>query len=257
MQLNSGLAQAKTDLAALRDANIAISARLELLEERDLDPGIPGLERSLGDKIENLVPKTVYEVVRNTETHALLRSDLEDLRTELRTLASRTSQAIDNSGDAENSFLNKAQKAETATQAALRRADELLVKIRQIERTTDFAELQDELREQIDRSLESEVFQQAVVEQLRLPQSVVLAFNQETCPDGWKSFDPAVGRFLIGAGEPRNVDENGQQLSTYTLGSNGGEEQHALNIEEMPSHQHSGVGEERDSPWRRTKSSPY
>ena len=62
----------------------------------------------------------------------------------------------------------------------------------------------------------------------------MLAFNTDKnapCPRGWKLFDEASGRFIVGAGfgdglTPRNVKDKG------------GEEMHKLEFAEMPSHGH-------------------
>lgn len=61
----------------------------------------------------------------------------------------------------------------------------------------------------------------------------IMAFNSE-CPPGWKKYDDAAGRTLIGTG--RYVE--GSSVYNYALGDKGGEAFHMLTIDEMPTHQH-------------------
>jgi hypothetical protein len=61
----------------------------------------------------------------------------------------------------------------------------------------------------------------------------IMSFNSE-CPPGWKRFEAAAGRTLIGTG--RYVE--GANVYNYNLGDQGGEAMHMLTIDEMPTHQH-------------------
>jgi len=75
----------------------------------------------------------------------------------------------------------------------------------------------------------------------RLPEGAVIAFLRnpgQACPDGWSYYTPAQGRFLIGAGEHTNRDERNEELDQYTSGTVGGEKNHVLTEDEMPSHYH-------------------
>lgn len=70
----------------------------------------------------------------------------------------------------------------------------------------------------------------------------VIAFNSDPsrpCPDKWKLFGPASGRFVIGAGDNDNKDVNGTDLGDYTVGTVSGEKLHQLTEPEMASHAHS------------------
>lgn len=67
------------------------------------------------------------------------------------------------------------------------------------------------------------------------PSGAVVAFDQETCPEGWEAFMPARGRVIIGAGDPGDADSG---LSTYSLRDVGGAETHVLKPKEMPNHSH-------------------
>jgi len=65
------------------------------------------------------------------------------------------------------------------------------------------------------------------------------------CPPGWEWFEPSGGRMLIGAGNHQNnLDDHGNRLQRYPSyledpkDAVGGEEQHTLTVEEMPSHDH-------------------
>jgi hypothetical protein len=75
----------------------------------------------------------------------------------------------------------------------------------------------------------------------------VIAFDRDrtvdqVCPPGWTYFNPTGGRFIVGAGEhtntglreyPSYVEDNTQAI--------GGEQEHVLLEEEMPSHDHQQV----------------
>lgn len=71
---------------------------------------------------------------------------------------------------------------------------------------------------------------------ISVPKGAVVAFNQDSCPSGWSSFDLGIGRTIIGEG-------TAQGLSTRTLRQQGGAETHTLTISEMPSHDHEFVGD--------------
>lgn len=61
----------------------------------------------------------------------------------------------------------------------------------------------------------------------------IMAFNSE-CPPGWKRYEDAAGRMLVGTG----TYVEGAKVYNYKLGDKGGEAMHMLTIEEMPNHQH-------------------
>ncbi|MEP3678040.1 MAG: hypothetical protein ABJN21_04010 [Paracoccaceae bacterium] len=64
------------------------------------------------------------------------------------------------------------------------------------------------------------------------PKGAVLAFNLDSCPDGWVEFTPARGRTIIGAGQ-------GDGLRNRELGQQGGAETHTLTAAQIPAHTHS------------------
>lgn len=70
-----------------------------------------------------------------------------------------------------------------------------------------------------------------------VPAGVVVAFDSPNgCPRGWKEFEAARGRTILGA--------NASRTHGYTarpFGNVGGEEEHLLTINEMPSHDHGGI----------------
>jgi len=67
-----------------------------------------------------------------------------------------------------------------------------------------------------------------------IPSGAVMAFAKSECPEGWGIFKDAYGRTIIGAGK-------GDGILVKTLFEKGGEEKHALMINEMPKHQHDTV----------------
>lgn len=76
-------------------------------------------------------------------------------------------------------------------------------------------------------------FPQVVSQYQVTPPTSVLAFNAAQCPPGWREFEPARGRAVVGSGQ-------GAGLTARALGQTGGAESHALTVEEMPSHDHGG-----------------
>ncbi len=90
---------------------------------------------------------------------------------------------------------------------------------------------------------------QAEIEPLKaLLQGAVIAFhrseNEGACPPRWKRFEPAAGRFVVGAGVNTWTDVAGRPLKDHpslkddSAGAVGGEEVHQLSIGEMPVHNH-------------------
>ena len=69
------------------------------------------------------------------------------------------------------------------------------------------------------------------------PSGAVMAFNRGECPDGWRLFGPAQGRFVMGAGVG-NSDEAGHGLTLRSVGDNGGRESRPIEIVHLPSHRH-------------------
>lgn len=73
-----------------------------------------------------------------------------------------------------------------------------------------------------------------------IPSGAVVAFESsesETCPGrDWKLFEPAKGRFIIGAGHGDR-----SKLTPRQLGDTGGEESVTLTIPQIPAHSHSTV----------------
>ena len=69
----------------------------------------------------------------------------------------------------------------------------------------------------------------------------VAAFERDKtrpCPSGWGLFEPAGGRFIVGAGDNSFKDVNGIDLTDHSVGVVGGEERHKLTEAEMPNHRH-------------------
>ncbi len=70
----------------------------------------------------------------------------------------------------------------------------------------------------------------------------VVAYDLTKCPNGWSSFKPATGRFLVGAGSEFDVsyekDSSGNRLSARGRLQIGGAEAHKLDLAELPKHNH-------------------
>ncbi|MER9964968.1 hypothetical protein NKJ72_29420 [Mesorhizobium sp. M0045] len=72
-------------------------------------------------------------------------------------------------------------------------------------------------------------FQAKTAIRIAVPKGAVMAFNLESCPDGWQLFQPLVGRFALGAGADVT-----RRLTDRKFGDSGGEEQHTLTVAESP-----------------------
>jgi len=65
------------------------------------------------------------------------------------------------------------------------------------------------------------------------PAGAVMAFDLNECPQGWEPFQKVAGRVIVGGGI-----ELGSGLTERKYKEAGGEENHKLLIDEMPSHNH-------------------
>lgn len=65
-----------------------------------------------------------------------------------------------------------------------------------------------------------------------IPAGTVVAFDLETCPDGWTRFSAANGRAIIGTSPGAGA------ISERNRGDIGGSETHLLTVDEMPAHTH-------------------
>ena len=83
-----------------------------------------------------------------------------------------------------------------------------------------------------------------------IPVGAVMAFDLPNgCPMGWKTFEEATSRVIVGAYADRaagNItapteDENGNALSARHYRNWGGTEKHKLEISELPSHDHAYI----------------
>jgi microcystin-dependent protein len=102
-----------------------------------------------------------------------------------------------------------------------------------------------------------------------IPTGVIVAWNGSvtSIPAGWalcngqtvtsSAGTPLItpdlrGRFILGVNSTQYTDTNGQVITSRTVGTTGGKEQHILTLSEMPSHRHSfgrdwwGVGPDRE-----------
>lgn len=81
-------------------------------------------------------------------------------------------------------------------------------------------------------------FQAKTAIRIAVPAGAVMAFDLDSCPEGWEPLDKLAGRVVMGAGM-----RDGSGLTPRKLGETGGEEQHRLTVDEMPSHTHQIVSQ--------------
>ncbi|EDV20613.1 hypothetical protein TrispH2_007243 [Trichoplax sp. H2] len=66
-----------------------------------------------------------------------------------------------------------------------------------------------------------------------------IAYFEGSCPEGWKKYVQAEGRFVIAAGSFRGRSYDGRvESASYSTGQKGGEIKHRSTINEMPHHKH-------------------
>ena len=65
-----------------------------------------------------------------------------------------------------------------------------------------------------------------------------MAFETDSCPDGWNSYPDGAGRFLLGAGDSRDI----KNTKKYHVTDTGGLERVVLKRSEMPRHRHEVEG---------------
>lgn len=68
-----------------------------------------------------------------------------------------------------------------------------------------------------------------------VPSIAVVTFDCDECPEGWKPYRPAFGHTIIGAGK-------GEKLTERRLHEIGGEERHAMTVNELVKHEHPVYG---------------
>ena len=97
--------------------------------------------------------------------------------------------------------------------------------------------------------VEAQIPSHAPVVSPALPEDAVLIIaNKNGCPQGWRSYAPAKGKFILGAGvgtgklEVRKSSDHAPSasvtLSEHLYGAQNGRETHKLSVEEMPKHHH-------------------
>lgn len=63
-------------------------------------------------------------------------------------------------------------------------------------------------------------------------------FPYQECPEGWKEWKDAAGRFIIAAGDYEEaIGENNLKIE-YSVNETGGSPIHYLSVEELPRHRH-------------------
>jgi hypothetical protein len=66
-----------------------------------------------------------------------------------------------------------------------------------------------------------------------------IGYFEENCPEGWEEYTKAKGRFFLASGEYVDVAKDGRtEKANWQVGQVGGEIDHKLTIDEMPSHNH-------------------
>lgn len=181
------------------------------------------LEGRVEKQVQLILPAKLFEAIKG-------ETGLNDRR-----IAEKEAKdSHDAANRAETLARQEATLAHQQATDALRQATELKARIDQLNSAADLSKI----GQQIDAAIKDPSFQAQVIARV-LPVGAIVAFDLSSgCPEGWSAFDVAGGRVLLGAGPHKNLDASGRLLSTYKLGQFGGEENHILTIEEMPTHTH-------------------
>lgn len=189
--------------------------------------GAAGVVRLLDDHVSHQIALSVKPQV----IEALGNDpELKRLSAERQTAAD----AVARGNDAQQRATAKFAEAMDAIDKARQAATQTLALADQLKRLTDISEL----GAKIDQALAQPEFRDAVVSRV-MPAGAIISFNAQGCPPGWKSFEGAKGRVLVGAGVHQNLDRSGKRLLSYDIGVTGGDESHSITVEEMPAHSHS------------------
>lgn len=180
-------------------------------------------ENRIEKQLTTLVPLKVYEVYQK-DSWAAQRHEAER----------KASESQDKASAAQVRAQTAFAEAEGLARDARRHANELVVKMDQINAFADISKITTKL----DEALAQPQFREEVIRRV-LPSGAVIAFDlSQGCPIGWSAFRPGGGRTIIGAGPNSNLDMSGRPLSSYAVGEIGGEESHSLSIDETPAHSH-------------------
>ena len=69
-----------------------------------------------------------------------------------------------------------------------------------------------------------------------------IAYFPNVCPNGWEYYGLLAGRVVVGSGAYNGAAQDGrQEAAQWNPGDLGGEMQHKLTVDEMPSHNHENV----------------
>lgn len=146
-------------------------------------------------------------------------------------------------------FIERTERALAEHSERLRARESDLNQLTALTRATDVLT---NIREDVVKIITTDgAFRQSIAQAVNpLPRDFVVAFaGSAGCPDGWRDYVQARGRFIVGAGESAQswnpLGPDGRPgapvpLSAYGLGQTGGEERHQLTIDEMPAHNHGG-----------------
>ena len=67
----------------------------------------------------------------------------------------------------------------------------------------------------------------------------MISYFEKKCPDGWTTYSESNGRFIITSGSYSGLaEDNRNETKQYEVGESGGEIEHKLIINEIPSHNH-------------------
>ncbi|MEO0990678.1 MAG: hypothetical protein AAFX00_07000 [Pseudomonadota bacterium] len=144
-------------------------------------------------------------------------------------------------------------------ESALTRAQELAVEVAAAEDTvralSDARDAEDFVRAALDSSETLDRLEDRL-EPFIVPEDAILAMpasvSYEDCPEGWSLFEPAIGRMILGAGDPDDSPEPDGLRERQAWPSHadedddaptfGGSEKVTLSLAEIPAHRHGLAG---------------
>lgn len=185
---------------------------------------------ALNTRLDGII-NNISSQAENAATRAITRELEKDSRVELfREETDAATKAARRHKQAEEAATQGQLKRIELEQDAFRAAEALTARIAEINDLIDVSEIEGK----IDEAFAEPKFREAIVRRV-LPVGAVVAFDREGgCPKPWVPMELASGRFLVAAGEHKNLDEHGERLSVHKLGSLGGAETHTISKPELP-----------------------
>jgi len=170
---------------------------------------------------------TYWSAVDKSKNEAILKNVLADTKEQyLMQIRDSIAKIAKSEANAENAVIDS-QKLVANLSAIEKRAQVILNNLNTAEQSAEqqSVSLDEKARTSILSSLSDEI------EKISMPLGAVLSFNLDTCPQGWKEYEPAYGRFIRGIDKSGRIDPDGIRLPGSTQEDDFKKHTHKANME--------------------------